>query len=228
MTDQPPSQLTLELPHLTEVGLENFYISASNSGAAALVKNWPNWPVSGAVICGPDGSGKTHLADAWRVRSHAAVIDGNALAETTIELFEHSPALLVEDVDHGISDDRVLFHILNLAREKGKSVLITSATAPGDLDIALPDLRSRMRALPLVMIAPPDEALLNAVLIKLFADRQLTVEPHVIAHIALHMERSLAAANRVVAEADRLALARQRRVTRAIASEALDSIAIKP
>jgi chromosomal replication initiation ATPase DnaA len=116
----------------------------------------------------------------------------------------------------------VLFHVLNLAREKGASVLITTETPPGDLAIELPDLRSRLRGLPLVMIEAPDEALLKAVLVKLFADRQLPVEPHVIAHLALHMDRSMDAANRVVEAADRLALARQRRVTRALAAEALE------
>ncbi len=224
MTDPSPSQLTLELPHLTEAGLENFYISASNASAVALVESWPNWPVSAAVICGPDGSGKSHLAEAWRARAHATAVQGPAVSEAAIAAFDLSPALLVEDIDHGIGDDRVLFHILNLAREKKKFVLITAAIAPGDLDIVLPDLRSRLRALPLALIAPPDEALINAVLVKLFADRQLPVEPHVIAHIALHMERSMAMANRVVAAADRLALARQRRITRAIATEALASI----
>ena len=111
-----------------------------------------------------------------------------------------------------------------MAREKKKFVLLTSAKVPGDLDVALPDLRSRLRALPLALIAPPDEALIKAVLVKLFTDRQLAVEPHVIAHIALHMERSMAMANRVVAAADQLALARGRGVTRAIAAEALEHV----
>ncbi len=93
--------------------------------------------------------------------------------------------------------------------------------APGDLDVKLPDLRSRLRALPLVLIEAPDDTLLRAVLVKLFSDRQLAVEPHVIQHLALHMERSFEAAQRLVEACDQLALSRQRRVTRVIAAEAL-------
>jgi chromosomal replication initiation ATPase DnaA len=219
-----PSQLTLELPHLAAAGLDNFYISASNASAVALVESWPHWPAAGAVLCGPEGSGKTHLAEAWRARAAGGVKTSERLGEAAIAAFDAAVALVVEDIDHGIGDERILFHILNLAREKNTSVLLTSAKAPGDLSVALPDLRSRLRALPVAHIEPPDEALLRAVLVKLFADRQLTVEPHVIAHLALHSERSLAMANRVVAAADQLALARQRRVTRAIAAEALDTV----
>jgi chromosomal replication initiation ATPase DnaA len=224
MTDQTPSQLILELPHLTAVGLENFYISASNSAAVALIESWPNWTTQGAILAGPEGSGKTHLAAAWRARAGAGLIAASLISEATITAFDAAPGLLVEDIDHGIADDRLLFHILNMAGEKKKFVLLTSNKAPGDLDIVLPDLRSRLRALPLAVIAAPDEALIRAVLIKLFADRQLAVEPHVIAYICLHMERSMAMASRVVATADRLALARQRGVTRTIAAEALDEM----
>jgi chromosomal replication initiation ATPase DnaA len=115
----------------------------------------------------------------------------------------------------------VLFHLLNLAREGKFSMLLTGRVAPGELDIGLPDLRSRLRALPLVRILAPDDALLKALLVKLFADRQLKVEPHIVAHLALHMERSADAAVCVVKEVDRLALSSHRRVTRALAVEAL-------
>jgi chromosomal replication initiation ATPase DnaA len=93
--------------------------------------------------------------------------------------------------------------------------------APGELDVRLPDLRSRLRALPVVAISPPDEALLKGVLVKHFADRQLAVEPRVVTYIALHMEQSMAAAASIVAEIDRAAMASHRKVTRALAAEVL-------
>ena len=120
-------------------------------------------------------------------------------------------------------DDRILFHLLNLAREHKRSILLTSRTPPGEMNIALPDLRSRLRALPLITIAAPDEALIRAVLIKLFADRQLVVEPHVVNFIALRIERSMAAVNAIVERLDREALATRRRVTRALAAVVLDA-----
>ena len=101
-------------------------------------------------------------------------------------------------------------------------MLLTSRVPPGELDVRLPDLRSRLRALPAGYDrSPPDEALLKAVLIKHFSDRQLAVEPHVISHLALHMEQSMEAAADIVAEIDRLAMASHRKVTRALAAEAL-------
>jgi chromosomal replication initiation ATPase DnaA len=103
-------------------------------------------------------------------------------------------------------------------------MLLTSRKAPGEISIGLPDLRSRLRALPIVRIEAPDEGLLKAVLVKLFADRQLQVEPHVVAFLALHMERSMEAASRVVAATDHLSLAMRRKVTRAVAAEALASL----
>ncbi len=219
-----PQQLVLELAHLPALGAEDFLVSASNAHAAEVIGRWPGWQGPALGLIGPEGAGKTHLANVWRSRSGARLVAASALGETDIALFETARALVIEDLDRGISDERILFHVLNLARERRGSVLLTSRVAPGELEVGLPDSRSRLRALPLVTIEAPDEALLKAVLVKLFSDRQLAVDPHVINHIALHMERSMEAASRVVEAVDRLALARQRKVTRAIAAEALAAV----
>ncbi len=218
---QPQVQLVLALPHLASSGLDDFLISKSNAPAAALVEAWPDWPAPAVAICGPAGSGKTHLAQAWRTRSGAGCVRGDQLAEDSLALLETCAGLVVEDVDRGIADERVLFHIFNLARERSLPVLVTSALSPGDLDIALADLRSRLRGLPVAVIEPPDDALLQAVLVKLFADRQLAVDPQVISYMALHMDRSMATARRAVQAADELALSKRAKVTRAVAAQAL-------
>lgn len=132
---------------------------------------------------------------------------------------------MVEDIDRGIADERALFHLLNLAREQRRALLLTSEWPAGELQVALPDLRSRLRALPAVAIEAPDEELLRAVLVKLFTDRQLAVEPHVIAHCVRHMERSMAFAARLVELIDGHALATHRKLTRALAGEALATLA---
>lgn len=218
-----PEQLVLDLPHRAALGHEDFLVSQSNAEAVDLIDRWPNWPHWAALVVGSEGCGKSHLAQVWQLKSGAEVVSGPALSEAEVARLSDARALVVEDIDRGIADERTLFHLLNLAREHRLSILLTSRAAPGDLDIALPDLRSRLRASPVATIAVPDEALLKSVLVKLFADRQLAVEPHVIGHLALHMERSMRAAIGIVAEADRLALARQRRVTRVIAAEALQA-----
>jgi chromosomal replication initiation ATPase DnaA len=215
-----PGQLVLDLPHRPALGAEDFLISRSNQAAADIVDRWPDWPHWAVVVTAPPGAGKTHLANVWRLRSGAAVFTARALGEADVA--RACGALLVEDLHAGIGNERVLFHLLNLAREHKLSVLLTSRRAPGELDVALPDLRSRLRALPVVAIEPPDEALLKAVLVKHFADRQLAVEPHVIAYVALHMERSMEAAAAVVADIDRRAMAAHRKVTRALAAEVIE------
>ena len=215
----PSGQLLLDLAHRPALGAEDFLVSTSNQAAADMIDRWPDWPQASVLVVAPARAGKTHLANVWRLKSGAARLDAGALRE------EHAAnargALLVENLHAGIADERVLFHLLNLVREHKLSMLLTSRAPPGELDVRLPDLRSRLRALPLVTIARPDELLLKAVLIKHFSDRQLAVEPHVISHVALHMEQSMEAAANIVAEIDRLAMASHRKVTRALAAEAL-------
>jgi chromosomal replication initiation ATPase DnaA len=221
---QEPRQFILDLPHRPAFAAEDFLVSASNAAAVALVDRWPDWPLASALVVGPRGAGKSHLAHVWRMKSKAAVVSAAAIGERTVDVLRAARALVIEDIDQGIAQEPMLFHLLNLAREHGFSLLLTSAKPAGELNVTLPDLRSRLRALPMVAIEQPDEALLKAVLVKLFADRQLLVEPHVIDHVALHVERSLAAAGDVVAEIDRRALALHRKVTRALAGEALTAL----
>jgi chromosomal replication initiation ATPase DnaA len=176
------------------------------------------------VVLGPQGSGKSHLANVWRLRSSAGLLAASALDEPAVAALPEGGALALEDLDREPIDERALFHLINRARESSLSVLLTSRTAPGDLEVAIPDLRSRLRALPVVEVHAPDEALLKAVLVKLFADRQLNVDPAVIEFVSVRMERSMAAAARVVAAVDRLALATHRKVTRPLAAEALATL----
>ncbi|MBN8913452.1 MAG: hypothetical protein J0H65_15625 [Rhizobiales bacterium] len=220
-----PEQLVLALPHRPAQEAEDFLVSRSNAAAVDLVDRWPGWPLPAALVVGPAGAGKSHLANVWRLRSGALVAPASRLDEAAVRAFEARPALVVEDIDRGVGSEQVLFHLLNLAREKSGSILMTSRIAPGEIDITLPDLRSRLRATPPVLIEMPDGPLIRSVLVKLFADRQLAVEPHVISYLALHMDRSMDAAIQVVAACDRLSLAMQRKVTRAVAAAALASVA---
>ena len=219
---ETPEQLVLALPARQAQGAEDFLVSRSNAAAVELIDGWPDWPLPAQLVVGPAGVGKSHLANVWRLASGAPIVVAAALDETAVPAFETHPRLVVEDIDRGIGDEKILFHLLNLAREKAGALLMTSRILPGKIGrLGLPDLRSRLRATSPVTIDPPDEALLRSVLVKLFADRQLLVEPHVVSYLALHMERSMEAATRLVAACDRLSLAMQRKVTRAVAADAL-------
>lgn len=222
-----PRQLAFDIPHRPALGAEDFLVSDSNAEAVALIDRWPNWPVGAAVIAGPPGSGKSHLANVWRLKSGARVVSAYEITETSLPSFVTTEALVVEDIDKGLCSETALFHLLNLVRERRLAVLLTSATRPGDIGLILPDFSSRLKALPCAEIAAPDDALLRFVLVKLFSDRQLSVDPQVIAFMLVRMERSFEAARRLVAVIDGLALAMQRGVTRAVAAQALESLALE-
>lgn len=219
-----PRQLVFDMPHRDALGAEDFLVSQSNASAVSLVDGWPDWPARAAVISGPPGSGKSHLVHVWQSKSQARIFNARDINAATVPQLAASGVLAIEDLDKGPLDEQALFHLLNLVREQKISLLFTSSIRPGDLPIRLPDFSSRLKALPVAEIAAPDDALLSAVLVKLFTDRQLAVDPAVIAYCLVRMERSLDAARRLVAEIDTLALTMQRGVTRAIAAKALDNL----
>ncbi|MET0742723.1 MAG: DnaA/Hda family protein [Microvirga sp.] len=218
---RPPRQLAFDLPLDPRYGREDFLVSPSNEKAYGLVEAWPDWPDRILLLIGPPGSGKSHLASIWATDSRAWTVPA---AEATADKVPHlvsNGALVIEDVDVGRRDEAALFHLLNLARERGGFVLMTCRLPPDRWGVQIPDLLSRLRLAPSVTLDPPDDALLKAVLVKLFIDRQLVVDTSVVDYIALRIERSLAKAEEVVTSLDREALSRGRRVSRAIAAEVL-------
>ena len=218
-------QLTLELPHEPSYAREDFLSAPANSGALAAVEAWPQWPGGMLILTGPAGAGKSHLGAIWAKRAGAMTMRGGALAAADLVALGQANAVLVDDADRVGGAETELFHVVNMARERGAFLLLTAAAAPDAWGLAKADLRSRLRLAPLARLGHPDEALARAVLVKLFSDRQLTVEPAVVDYIALRIERSLDAARAVVAALDREALARGRPITKAIVSAILNDAA---
>jgi chromosomal replication initiation ATPase DnaA len=213
--------LPLSLPHRPSLGRADFLTGDANAAAIAFVDRWPDWPTRPVLLHGPAGSGKTHLAAIWSEASGAELIGASELTEEAIVAADGRRAFAVEDLQNGAIDEPALFHLLNLATERGMALLLTSRVPASALPIALPDLASRLRAaLPLELAAPDDE-LLRQVLIKLFADRQLMLDKAVVDFIVARMERSLEAANLIVERLDREALAAGRPITVRFAAEAL-------
>jgi chromosomal replication initiation ATPase DnaA len=214
-------QLAFELPHAESFRREDFLADASNEAALALVESWPNWPHRIAAIIGTPGSGKSHLAAIWAERAGARIADAAALVRSEVPRALVTGALVIEDLAADRADEQALFHLFNLAREEDAYVLVTAASRT-DLDgYVLPDLASRLRALPVIALTPPSEALLAAVMVKLFADRQLTVDEDTVTYLLSRIERSLSAVRDTVGMLDRAALSRGRRITRALAAELL-------
>ena len=216
-----PNQFVFDWGARPALGAEDFLVGESNAAAVALVDRWPDWSMSSALVVGPPRSGKSHLAHVWELRSGATMVVAHELSEAHVPELMHQPALVIEDVDRGIGSEQALFHLLNLAREQRTSLLMTSRAPAGELDVALPDLRSRLRALAVTEIGAPDPTLLSAVLVKLLADRQIAVAPPIVHYMAREVDRSIAAAVHLVEAIDRLSLATRRPITRALAGEAL-------
>jgi chromosomal replication initiation ATPase DnaA len=216
-----PRQLALDLPHETSFAREDFLQGSSNAAALAVVESWPDWPARTVALVGPEGSGKSHLAAIWANLSGARFLSARALGITHLPAALATNALVVEDLGAEQLEERALFHLLNLAREYEAHVLITTRIAPAECRTSLADLASRLRALPIVRLAPPDDTLMRAVLVKLFADRQLQVDESLVGYLTTHLERSFAAARAAVDTLDREALRRKRRLTRALAAEVM-------
>lgn len=221
MSAPPPRQLALSLEPRPAYGREDFLVSDSNRQAIAFIERWPVWPDGRALLIGPPGSGKTHLAAIWAGISGADTVESSKACEAILGGAARGAAFVVEDVSASPLDETGLFHLLNHAAEAGISLLLTASDIPAHWGVTLPDLMSRLRLLPSVAIAPPDETLLRAVLVKLFDDRQLVVDSALIEYLARHLDRSLACAREIVARLDEEALSRGRRVTRAMAAEVL-------
>ena len=218
---ETPQQLVFDLPHRPALEEEDFIVSQSNAAADEMIARWPDWPGHALVICGPEGSGKTHLANVWRLRSGAAMVQAEQLNIDDTPTLATTAGLTVEDIDAVSFDERALFHLLNHARETGFSVLLTARKNPGNWLISLPDLRSRARSLPVIEIEQPDPELLAAVLVKLLNDRQIPATPSAVRHLARHMDRSMSDAMKLVEKIDNRLWDTPKEVTRDLARNVL-------
>jgi len=217
----PPRQLAFALGHHTSVAREDFLEGPSNRAALAMIDRWPDWPDRLLVVIGPEGAGKSHLAAIWAAAAGARFLAARALGETNLPHALSTGALVIENVTAEAVDERAMFHLINLAREQEAFMLVTALAAPSGWTLKVPDLASRLRALPVVELGPPDDALLRAVLVKLFADRQLAIDESLLTYLVSRIDRSFAAAREAVERLDSEALRQGRPVTRALAAEAL-------
>ena len=214
-----PRQLAFALPHAESLTRDNFLEGPANAAGFGLIESWPEWPARTMLLVGPEGSGKSHLAAIWADQAGARSTTAHALSAATVPAALATGALVVEDLKANDFDERALFHLLNLAREEQAYLLITARTPPASIEVELRDLRSRLRALPVVSLAEPDDLLFRALIVKFCADRQLAVDESVVGYLATRIERSYAAARQAVEALDREALRLGRPVTRALAAE---------
>ncbi len=221
------AQLPLELEPRPALGREDFLVAPSNEVAVAWIDRWPDWPRPALALYGPPGCGKTHLCQVWRAASGAVEVDAAALgAKEPPDLLGAARTCVLDGAEAALAGDvereRHVLHLYNLLAERGGHMLVTGLDAPARWPSTLPDLRSRLAAVPAVRLAAPDDALMEAVLVKLFADRQLRVGGEVIRFLTARMERSFAAARALVAALDLTSLADRRSITVPLARRVLN------
>ena len=234
-------QLAFDLPAREAWSRADFFTSPANAAALQAVDGWRDWPGGRLLLLGPAGSGKTHLAHIWAAETAApetaapktvpletAPLEAKALWLAPDDLTDRLPdiaatASVIIDGAQRVAgrSETALFYLYNRLIPQGR-LLLTSPLPPRDWGLTLPDLLSRLQAMPVARLEPPDDALLAGVLVKLLADRQIAAPANLIAYLLPRMERSVAAARAMVAALDARSLATQRPVTRQLAAEVLD------
>ena len=221
MAAKKPRQLALALPVEERLDLEDFLVGSSNEAAFAVIEAWPDWPDKVQILTGPTGTGKSHLAAIWADKARATRITPALLHENDPATLAASPALLIEDADRLGLSENALFHLLNAVRRGPTSVLMTARTAPDLWGLKTADLLSRLRLAPQISLETADDALLGAILVKFFLERQIVVDTALVEFLRARVERSVPAMRALVERLDHEALARGRRVNRALAAEIL-------
>ncbi|MFZ4761734.1 MAG: HdaA/DnaA family protein [Alphaproteobacteria bacterium] len=219
------SQLVFDLPNNPGLEAEDYLITDCNNHAVQQV--FGQWPHFSLYLQGESGAGKSHLAHIWQHQHHAIIFNENhiKLAEHLPKLPEQQPYLLIEDIPELLKKRGAsvwLFHLYNLIWQRGGHLLLTGRIHPAKLAIRLKDLRSRLRSVPVAVIYPPDDAMLAALLVKHFRDRQLQVDDAVISFILGRMERSFAAAAAIPAKLDMASLAQNRPISVNLAKGIMD------
>lgn len=218
-----PQQLSFDLPVREARERDDFVVSPANSMAVAMIDRTDTWPNGKLVLTGPPGAGKTHLVHLWAGATNARILPAASLAGQDLLDLSVYP-LAIEDVPDIAGNsilEETLFHLHNLASEGNTPLLLTGRDAPRDWSLTLSDLQSRMTGATHVALEPPDDALLGAVLAKLFADRQIAPPSNLIPYLLPRMERTFAEAKSLVERLDRLSLAQSRPITRDLARHCL-------
>ena len=214
-------QLSLELRLPTSFRREAFVVSQANEAAVRAVDAWPNWHGGCLALIGPEGVGKTHLANAWAASAGASLIGpSDRAAPLDLAGFQGRPVLF-EDADRGAPDE-LLFHLINMAGEAGGGLLLTARTPPSAWATRLPDLRSRLNALPVGLLPPPDDAILKGALNKFFRERHIRPTDELIDYLLKRIERSIPHAQAIVARLDAAAGPEHRAVSRTLARQILE------
>ncbi len=219
-------QLPLPLPHDAAMGADDFLITPCNREATSWIEKWPDWPAHGLILTGLSGSGKTHLLNLWLTKSGGRLVtSAELIAQDSAALTAATTAIALDDADtlagKAVAEEK-LFHLFNHLKTIQGSLVLTMKCGAGQARFVLPDLRSRLLTLPAAMLGAPDDALLEALIIKQFRDRQISLDAGVVAYLAPRIPRDAAGIRDLVERLDRAALAEGRKITIVLARKVLE------
>lgn len=217
-------QLSFDLPVRTALGRDDFFVSAANAMALAMIESWANWGGGKLLLIGPSGAGKTHLTHVWAALTGATILPAQHLNTADIPSLAQGP-VAVEDVPLIAGDaaaQTALFHLHNLVLAEGHPLLLSGTSEPQFWGLSLADLISRLQGTGVARLEQPDDALLLALLAKLFSDRQLSPPPNLMDYLVRRIDRSYQAARDIVQLLDETALNQGRALNRALAIEVLE------
>ena len=219
------NQLSFSLPKKETLDRDNYFVSQANQGAVSLIEDWINWPSRKLILVGSEGSGKTHLGHLWAGEVGATIINATTLMEQQISELSKAPVLVedINEIQRNQPVEIILFHLHNLLHSEGHSLLMTSQILPGRLSFSLKDLQSRIEASIIAKLHPVDDDLLGAILIKMFADRQIYFSDKLLTYVLSRVERSYTAAKLFVEEVDSKAMTESRVIGKKLVRDILEA-----
>ena len=212
MNSSVNQQLILNLRSLPSMDRNDYFVSEVNKEAVSWLDSWPNWTTFGFIVCGPLGSGKSHLAQVLKTLSHGDIIEAKDISNKNIDQLSEKKCLIIENLE-SLTSETLLFHLYNMLLENNNNLMVTSKLAMSQISFELPDLKSRLLSMPQVNIGFPDDRLLKNLLIKQFLDKGILVEMDVIDYLIKRIDRSFEAISKLVAKIDFKSLEKAKKIT---------------
>ena len=212
MNSSVNQQLILNLRSLPSMDRNDYFVSEVNKEAVTWLDAWPNWTTFGFIVCGPLGSGKSHLAQVLKTLSHGDIIEAKDISNKNIDQLSEKKCLIIENLE-SLTSETLLFHIYNMLLENKNNLMLTSKFNVSQINFELPDLKSRLLSMPQVSIGLPDDRLLKNLLIKQFLDKGILVEMDVIDYLIKRIDRSFEAISKLVAKIDFKSLEKAKKIT---------------
>ena len=203
------NQLLLELDYKTNFNEHDFYLSESNSNAFNLINRWPDWDKKILNISGEKFSGKSHLANIFKLKSKAFLIKGNEIDNSIFKSIKLHESIIIDDFEE-CNEEEILYSIFNLIDQDSKYLLINSLKPINEIKYRLPDLTSRSKNCLYAVIENPDDELLFAIILKNFSDRQIKIEKKIINFIISRIDRSYRKIDEFIYKIDELSLKKKK------------------